>query len=573
MSGLLFLAHRRRHRRSFSASLPNSRLSPCALALLLLAHRFSVVFAVAILSGLLFTNTAQAGGFYLTERGARPMGRGFAMVAGADDPQALWLNPAGLAYSGQQFLIDGTLTLLNADFTRIDSGGNTLPTVDLDATPVPIPMIAYSHPIGDDFVIGGAVFAPNATLANWPRGLDASGGVCDDPRVDGCEAPPQRYSLLTLEGTALAHIALGLSWRPIKQLSIGLGAQLMVGRFQAETYLSSCDGLVCTQPENPAWDGLARFGMSIVEPGVMAGLIYDAGVVRIGASVLWWPTAIRGTADFEVRLPSAPLFDGARIDGDSAEVSIPFPLTARVGVEVRPTDGLRIEAALVYERWSAQKALTIEPNDIFIRDALAIGDYQVGSVSIARQLNDVFSIRLGGSYALLDGRLEIALGFNYENSAFDDATLTILTLDTTKYLATLGVSFEVTDGVWLDASYAHAFMQDRQVRDSVVTQVNPIRPPRPSDLPPSEGGAAVIGNGDYNMEANIFGLGLRWQIGRGEPNAEQDRDPSPEAEVVEPAAEPDRAPVTPASDGEASPEVEGEAGGETGERQWWERDP
>ena len=43
---------------------------------------------------------ASAGGFYLTDRGVRPLGRGGAFIAGADDQHAVWYNPAGLMSAG-----------------------------------------------------------------------------------------------------------------------------------------------------------------------------------------------------------------------------------------------------------------------------------------------------------------------------------------------------------------------------------------------------------------------------------------------------------------------------------------
>jgi len=76
---------------------------------------------------LLLPSVAQAGGFYIAPRGVRPLSRGGAYVAGVDDPHANWYNPAGLAYSGDQLLIDANLTLFEAYFTRVDGGGNALP--------------------------------------------------------------------------------------------------------------------------------------------------------------------------------------------------------------------------------------------------------------------------------------------------------------------------------------------------------------------------------------------------------------------------------------------------------------
>ncbi len=469
-----------------------------------------VVAALAAMLSMGTAATASAGGFYFTDRGVRSMGRGFAMVAGSDDPQALVYNPAGLAWSGKQLLFDASLTLLDAEFTRVDGGGNIQPTVDLGQARIPIPMLAYSQPLHEDWTLGFGFFAPNAILASYPAHVDSEGSPCE-AGLPGCEPAPQRYSLLNLDGTALVHLAMAVAYQPIEQLSIGLGGQLMVGTFQAQVAMSACDGAICTQPENPDYDGVAEIKLTpVIEPGLQFGMTYDGGKFRLGASVLWWPTAIEGDATLKVRLPSAPLFEGATVDGDRAHVEIPFPLTLRAGFELRPLPNLRAEVAYVWERWSSHEAITIEPDDIWIRDLTAIGEYQAGDASVLRNMRNVHSLRVGGTYTPTPW-LDLSMGYNYETSGFEDATLTPLTLDATKHILAFGASFEVHRGVWMDFSYAHVFMGDPLVTNSAVEQSNLLRPP----LDPSNPlGPTPLGNGKYEMEANLLGFGIRWQIDR-----------------------------------------------------------
>ncbi|MCB9603752.1 MAG: OmpA family protein [Sandaracinus sp.] len=524
--------------------------------------RTSVLTRLLALAALVATSVpalpASAGGLFLTDRGARPLSRGFAFVAGADDPQSLWYNPAGLSWSEQQFLFDATLTFLYGSYTRTDSGGNVLAPVDIDAAVLPIPMLAYTHPIGD-FTLGLGLHAPNATLLRWPYGVRAGGGTCDATTVEGasdpsCEAAPQRYSLYSLEGSAFVNVTPAFAWKR-GGFSLGAGVHLLLGSFVGETAMSACDGTLCSQPEDPEWDGVARFTLSpIIHPGLTLGVTYDAGIVRVGASFVWWPKAIRGEAELDVRLPAAPLFDGATVDGNKATLELAMPIILRAGVEVRPTRGLRVEAAVVYERWSMQDAATITPKNVWIRDAVAIGDYQVGPISIPRNMNDVWSLRLGGSYRVWDDRLDLSAGVNYETSSFDDAYLTPLTLDTGKFVVGLGASVEVHEGVWIDVSYAHVFLQDRNVTDSQVPQPNPIRPPRNPDVDPNAGGVVYVGNGNYQMEADMVGLGIRWQIGSGDETvAPTEEDPSEAPTEPEPAWP---APTEPAAPVAADPDAD-----------------
>ncbi|MBK8169431.1 MAG: outer membrane protein transport protein [Sandaracinaceae bacterium] len=455
------------------------------------------------------TSTASAGGLYLTDRGTRPMGRGGAFVAGADDPSALWYNPAGLAYSGNQLMVDATYNFLSADFTRIDGGGNVLPTVSASTAPLPIPGIMYTNQFGlRDWTFGLGVWAPNALLLNWPQSID----------VNGTPGPaPQRYSLLSMDGSLLSHIGIGAAWRANSRFSIGATFQMIVGSFQARTTLSACDRALCTQPENPEYDSVAEVRLSgIAQPTASFGAIYDLDIVRFGASfILGYP--LSGEGEIRTRLPSASPFDSASVDGNRGSVHLDFPMILRLGAEFRPIRDLRVELALVYEGWSTQDALTITPHDVYLRNVQVVGDYQVGPISIPRNMKDVFSVRLGGEYHT--GMLGLRAGVSYENGAFDDAHLTPLTLDSDKFIASLGASVEVAPGVFIDAVVFHTFMRNRQVRDSAVPQSNPIRPP-PSD-------PVYVGNGDYTMEATTVGLGLRWQFAR--PIARTTPDPDARA--------------------------------------------
>lgn len=457
-----------------------------------------------------------AGGFFLMDRGVRTGGRGGAFVAGADDPASLYFNPAGLGFSGQQLLFDISLPRIHADYARVDSGGNQLPRVSVGQEFLPIPSLAFSQPLGDKLTLGLGVWAPNAALLEWP----------DEVEVNGVPGPaPQRYSLFNLNGTVLLTIGAGLAYRPIPQLSIGVMAGVVTGSFGASTTMSSCDGAICTQPENPEYDALTQFSLTrFLAPVVSVGAIYDAGIIRFGAS-FDTPYKIRGTSDLRVRIPSAAIFENAYLEGSgrvdpetghrraSADVDVPFPWVVRAGVEVRPGDTTRIEGALVVEGWKRQDAIQLTPNDAYLRNVFAIGDYQVGAVRIPRNMRNTYSIRAGLEQQV-GGALTLRGGLTYETSSFDDRHLSALTLDSSKVIVAAGISVEVTDGIYLDGNFGYSFMRNVTVTESRVTQPNPIRP-EPQN-------PTYIGNGTYRMDAFVLGAGLRVRFDeRREARAEE----------------------------------------------------
>lgn len=508
-----------------------------------------MAIAVAVLA---VPSPVFAGGFYLLERGTRSLGRGGAHVAGADDPGALWFNPAGLGYRGgsegdargrEQFLLDATLTLFETQYTRIDSGGQTLPSVTGNGIPVPIPTVAGTFDLGlSDFTFGVGVYAPNASLMQWPESIT----------VDGSQrAAPQRYSLLSLEGSLIAGFAIGGAWRPIPELSIGLGGALIYGSFAARTTLSACDGAICRFPEDPEYDAVAQLTFNPIFTGIgTAGVIWDPGPVRIGFSMMT-PFVFSGGADIRVRPPSAAAFDGAftrsregdcmavsdeeiataragggghRCETTVADFRLDFPWILRLGVQLDVIENLALELAVVWETWSVQQEASIRPRDVWIADSLGFLDFQVGQLSIPRRMNDTVSVRLGGEYTI-DDLVQLRAGGYFENGAFSDPYMQSLTIDSDKLVFSVGASVRAFDGVWIDALVGYAHLFPRSVRNSAVPQPNPIRP-APADQ-------VFVGNGDYTMTAPYFGLGIRVLPDRASTPA-----PAPDSEGASEAESP-----------------------------------
>src|ERR1700733_10101727 len=113
-----------------------------------------VTIAALGVAGLLAAaGDAHAAGIYVTDRGVRPLGRGGAFVAGADDLGALWDNPAGIAGAGGSILVDASWLNFSSDYTRrtqvVSSSGavsvDTFPTTHGTSPVLPIPTLGGSY--------------------------------------------------------------------------------------------------------------------------------------------------------------------------------------------------------------------------------------------------------------------------------------------------------------------------------------------------------------------------------------------------------------------------------------------
>ena len=187
---------------------------------------------------------------------------------------------------------------------------------------------------------------------------------------------------------------------------------------------------------------------------------------------------INSEATFKVRLPSASEFDHATEDGDKAHVRFVLPGVVRAGVEVRPADGLRVEAAWVHEFWSAHNTISAVPEGITIDGVTGLPPPFGAAHLHPARLPGLRLVPPGRRVPLRRGRLRPrrARGFAYETSGIQQAYVSPLNIDSSKVLAFIGGGLFIGKHWRLDAVYSHVFASDVTVspQDGAVPRVNPV---------------------------------------------------------------------------------------------------
>ncbi len=485
------------------------------------AARISVTVAALACAHVFNSASADASGFFLTERGVRSLGRGGAFVAGADDAHSVWFNPAGLAHAGRSFLVDASYIGFNATYTRRNSVMDSMgmpQTIDYapvqsSTGPLAIPTLAITHNFGvpkANFAF--ALFAPNAVIPTYPDTLAPS-----DPNGRFNAPAPQRYSLYSLSGSLLAMAGLYASYKPSEVISIGAGILALTGTFVSRIALTGCPATITCQPEDPQWDAEAQIeaGPIISPTGALGIQISPAPWLRIGFSGQL-PMWVDSPAKLRVRLPAHPFYTSSdpnnptRTEGDSANVSFVLAPVVRAGVEVRPTQRDRIEAAFTWEAWDVHDAINLKPTGAGIRivNVRGVGTYEIGPQTIVRGWQSAFSVRLGYErFQELPGgwKLVPRAGFSFDTSASPDAYTSVMTLDAMKILGTAGLGFG--RGGWrIDASFAYAY--------SPTVNVDPTQARIPQVAPFRQSNAATrdfVNGGRYDMSTFVLGLGFNYQ--------------------------------------------------------------
>ena len=444
----------------------------------------------------------------------RPLGRGGAFVAGADDIGAIWYNPAGLADTGTTLYIDFAWLNFSSEYTRktqvTDANGTVrtfqYPKVDGTTPFLPIPTIGGSYAFGKrkEFTVALGVLAPYTAIASYP--LTVAG-----------QPSPSRYSLVTLDGSALVVSGAYFSYKPIEEIRIGFGLQALVGTFKSRVVFSaSPPDRVISTPEDPQYDSLSQLNVGpIVAPSGNFGIIAVPDKhVHVGASAQL-PFLINAPATINVRLPTAAVFDKATQDGTAARVRFELPPVLRFGVEYRTDLGdesdLRVEAAYVREFWSVHDSIDVRPDNVRLFNITGFpSPFGVAPISLPRHFKDSNSFRLGGEYStkslIKANRIDIRAGASYETSAIPQEWVSPLTYDANKIILGGGASLHAGEHWRLDAVGALVLLGSTTVTpaEAQVPRVNPVQG-NPTKT-------ESINGGEYSARAIILGVGAQYKF-------------------------------------------------------------
>ena len=468
---------------------------------------FSLLALAACVSS---ARDAQASGLYFTDRGVRPMGRGGAFVAGADDLGAIWYNPAGIADAGSSVLLDAGLVVAHTTFTRrtqvADSAGvlrrYDYPEVEGKSSFVPIPTLAGSYAFGErkEFTAAFGMYAPYTAIMSYPE------------QVNGQPAP-SRYSLVSLDGSALVVPGLYFAYKPIEQIQFGVGVQALVGTFQATVvFAASPPDRLLAAPEDPQYDALGtlKVGPIFSPSGSMGVTITPEKHFRIGLSGNL-PFVVNAPAKITVRLPTAAPFDNAYQDGDGAHVRFRLPAILRAGVEARAKideeNEVRVEITYVREFWSIHDSIDIHNDSVKLYNITGLpSPFGVSPISLPKGYQDAGSYRLGGEliHKLGDNAVRGRLGVSYDQAAVPPAYENAFANDADKVLLTIGASYNYGAHWRFDAMFGHAFIPDVTVSpaDAKVPRVNPV-----AGNPTA---TESVNGGNYAFTGNITGIGANY---------------------------------------------------------------
>ncbi len=386
--------------------------------------RFSLVLVAAL------ATPAAAGGLTLPVQGVRSLERAGAFVAGADDADALWLDPAGLARAageGHQLLLFD-VAYVYQPVTYSAGATNQQPGS-------PAPQLAAAYGVSDRLVIGAGLATPYA-----PRGRYS--------------ADAARYATTDLTGTTFVRLAIGAAYRVTPALRIGATLQDHITYLEHELVASACPaGMTCDRSYDMP---LAIDETDYLSPSGSLGVQYDPSpAFTLGALV---QAPVRVSASGTLTATPPPALANAMVTGKSVREAFWLPPVIKAGVEWH-TEALRVEAALDVELWSLHDEISIEPSHV------SLGAMPLRAMTIPRQFQTSIAPSLGVEWHT--GPMQIGGGVAYETSAIAPSYVSVLTVDAPKVLVTLGGGYAA--GGWqIAGAIGYARLSDVDVADPKV---------------------------------------------------------------------------------------------------------
>lgn len=317
---------------------------------------------ILFLIGCLVTSvTAFGAGFSIFEQGAKASGMAGAFAATADDPSAIFYNPAGIAQQREMSVLAGA-TFIN--FTSEFTGDpNSTYTAGAEGkydrhTFVPPNMYAVL-PIGDNLTVGFGTFAFFGLRSDWA-----------DPWVGRFVSRDADLKTISMQPT--------IAWQTSDgRFAVGGGLEYR----RARVILNQ--NIPLPFP-NPFTGRISDIGNARLASDYGDGIGWDLGVLlkptsrfRIGASYRSdMEIDLEGEADFTQISTGNAQLDAAVAatfpQDDTIKTTFPFPAVAAIGIAFLPTENVEIEFDITHMTWSTFEALAVDfenqPSRSFVRE-------------------------------------------------------------------------------------------------------------------------------------------------------------------------------------------------------------
>lgn len=402
----------------------------------------------------------QATGFDLPDQDAFAIGRGMAFVATADNPSAIYYNPAGLTQLKGHTLRAG-LYGLYLDPTYESPGGNRYSN---DRNLHALPQLYYAGraekiPLG----YGIGLFAPFGLSSKWPQDTG--------------------FRTLATEGS-LEYFTINptIAYEVLPNLSLGAGVTANYAKVDLRQGLVwPAQGFDEFKYEGDGWD-----------IGFNVGLLWKVTEkVNIGATYRSCTTiGTKGstTVQNSVTLPSPPApFEVPAFPAvnQPAQADFPVPSKVIVGISYRPTPAWNLEFNADYTDWSRLNTVTVQ-------QAAPFPPLLPQNVPLVLNWEGSWYYEFGVTH-YLDNGWSVSAGYIFNENSVPDANYTPLVADLDRHFLSIGVGHK-GERFDVDVAYQFGYGPDHTVSGSA----------------PSATGQSA--DGTYDFISHALAISVSWHF-------------------------------------------------------------
>lgn len=368
---------------------------------------------VVLLAGFLIPSACYALGLRIPDQDPKAIARGNAFVATADNPSAIYYNPAGISLGEGHEVSFSTYNILLGSTFEAPNGVRTKTKESLEM----VPQLYYT-------------FSSTNMPVSWGLGLYTPYGL-------GLEWPDHvPFRTVATQGhMVFMTLSPIVAWQVHPTLSIGAGPTISYSRIDLRRGLLAASGL----------GDEFKFTGDDTDVGYALGLLWQphpkhsVGVAYRSAQ----------TMDFEgdayVRFPNNA---GSAVQSASARLPLPQQIVA--GYSFRPTPKWNLEFDVDWTDWDSLDRVTLR---------------QVPAIEMPFEWTSSFMLNGGVTYQLSES-WSVSGGYIYSENSVPTRTFSPAVPDSDRHIFSIGVGRQV--GRWnMDAAYQFAYGPWREISNSV----------------------------------------------------------------------------------------------------------
>ena len=340
-----------------------------------------------------------ANGFRLADQDAFATARGEAFAATADNPSAIYYNPAGITQLQGSNLRSGIYGIyLDPSFSPTNGASNSGKTYHSSDNYAAAPQLFFTHTLKDSpFSFGLGVYAPYGGKIDWPQDTG--------------------FRAVALDGS-LTY----LRFNPV--VALKLAPNLSIG-----------GGLMADYVKMELGQGLRPFP----QPPNFYRFKGDGWCFGYNLGVLWQPyekISIGATFRSSTTVTLNGHTEFEQISAGIPDTSVPassdfkFPLTAVFGLSYRPTPKWNLEFDADYTDWSSFGTVTI-----YQQGNVPLGGAQNPTVTLDWQASWMYEF---GVTRLFDNGWQVSAGYIYDENSVPNAYYTPLAADLDRHFFSIG---------------------------------------------------------------------------------------------------------------------------------------